>query len=159
MCRFGAPVTMRRSLIAALVVGAVLTAATGGAFTQAKPRTNEVDPGAFEYKSSCATCHGLSGKGDGPMAARLKERPTDLTRLARDNGGVFPTQHIYEVIDGRKEIGAHGTREMPVWGTHYLDETSFQYRYTESMGPAAYEALVRARIMALVDYLNRLQVK
>lgn len=159
MCRSGAPVTMRRSLIAALVVGAVMTAATGGASAQAKPRSNDVDVGAFEYRSSCAACHGLSGKGDGPMAGRLKERSTDLTRLARDNGGVFPTQRIYEVIDGRKEVGAHGTREMPVWGTHYLDETSFQYRYTESMGPAAYEALVRARIMALVDYLNRLQVK
>ena len=150
---------MTRPLIAALVLGAVLTAATSGAFAQAKPRNNDVDLGAFEYRSSCATCHGVSGKGDGPMSARLKERPTDLTRLARDNGGVFPTQHIYEVIDGRKEVGAHGTREMPVWGTHYLDETSFQYRYTETMGPVAYEALVRARIMALVDYLNRLQVK
>jgi mono/diheme cytochrome c family protein len=150
---------MRRSLIAALVVGAVVTAATSGALAQARPRNNDVDPGAFEYKSSCATCHGLSGRGDGPMAARLKERPTDLTRLARDNGGVFPTQHIYEVIDGRKEVGAHGTREMPVWGAHYLDEASFQYRYTETMGPFAYETLVRARIMALVDYLNRLQIK
>lgn len=136
-----------------------MTAATSAALAQAKPGNNDVDLGAFEYKSSCATCHGVTGKGDGPMADRLKERPTDLTRLARDNGGVFPTQHIYEVIDGRKEVGAHGTREMPVWGAHYLDETSFQYRYTETMGPVAYETLVRARIMALVDYLNRLQGK
>ena len=150
---------MRRPLITALVLGAVVATAMSGALAQAKPRNNDVDLGAFEYKSSCATCHGLSGKGDGPMAARLKARPTDLTRLTRDNGGVFPTQHIYEVIDGRKEIASHGSREMPVWGSHYLDETSFQYRYTETMGPVAYETLVRARIMALVDYLNRLQVK
>jgi mono/diheme cytochrome c family protein len=150
---------MRISLITAVVVGAVMTAATSGGHAQAKPRNNDVDVGAFEYKSSCATCHGVSGKGDGPMSARLKERPTDLTRLARDNGGVFPAQHLYEVIDGRKEIAAHGSREMPVWGAHYLEEASFQYRYTEAMGPVAYEALVRARIMALVDYLNRLQVK
>jgi mono/diheme cytochrome c family protein len=145
--------------IKSALVALVLVLASGDALAQAKPRNNDVDLGAFEYKSSCATCHGLSGRGDGPMSGRLKERPTDLTRLARDNGGVFPTQHIYEVIDGRKEVGAHGTREMPVWGAHYLDEASFQYRYTESMGPVAYEALVRARIMALVDYLNRLQVK
>jgi mono/diheme cytochrome c family protein len=149
---------MKRPPITMLLLVA-LTVAAGGALAQAKPRNSDLDVGAFEYKSSCATCHGVSGKGDGPMSARLKERPTDLTRLARDNGGVFPAQHLYEVVDGRKEIAAHGSREMPVWGTHYLEEASFQYRYTEAMGPVAYEALVRARIMALVDYLNRLQVK
>lgn len=146
--------TIKSALVA---LGCVL--ATSGAVSQPKPRNNDIDVGALEYKSSCATCHGVSGKGDGPMSARLKERPTDLTRLTRDNRGVFPAQHLYEVIDGRKEIAAHGSREMPVWGTHYLEEASFQYRYTEAMGPVAYEALVRARIMALVDYLNRLQVK
>lgn len=128
---------MRRPLITALALGAVLAAVTSGVFAQAKPRNNDVDRGAFEYKSSCATCHWVSGGGDGPMSALLKDRPTDLIRLVRDNGGIFPTQHIHEVIDGRKEVGVHGTRGMSVWGSHDLDETSFRYCYAETIGPAA----------------------
>ncbi len=70
------------------------------------------------YLSSCASCHGIDGKGDGPVSKQLKVAPTDLTVLAKKNGGVFPVSAVYEVIDGRKVIAAHGTREMPVWGAY-----------------------------------------
>jgi hypothetical protein len=64
-----------------------------------------------------------------------------------------------EVIDGRQAVTAHGTRDMPIWGTQYLAEADFYYHYMEGMGPHTREPFVRARIMALVDYLNRIQVK
>jgi mono/diheme cytochrome c family protein len=75
-----------------------------------------VDPGQIEFLSRCAPCHGAEGKGKGPMSAAHKATPTDLTVLAKNNGGVFPFSKVYEVIDGRKVVAAHGTREMPVWG-------------------------------------------
>jgi mono/diheme cytochrome c family protein len=75
-----------------------------------------VDPGEIEFLSSCAPCHGAEGKGNGPMGAALKAIPPDLTVLAKNNGGVFPFSNVYEVIDGRKAVAAHGTREMPAWG-------------------------------------------
>jgi mono/diheme cytochrome c family protein len=147
------PLTIKTAL-----VGAAFACTASVALAQAKPQA-PVDPGALEYRSSCAACHGLDGKGDGPTQPALTRRPTDLTTLARANGGVFPVQRVYEVIDGRQAVTAHGTRDMPIWGTQYLAEADFQYRYTEGMGPHTREAFVRARVMALVDYLNRIQSK
>lgn len=68
------------------------------------------------YRAYCASCHGLSGHGDGPMAAHLKRRPTDLTTIAAHHGGIFPKDDVRRFITGEKVTGSHGTREMPVWG-------------------------------------------
>jgi mono/diheme cytochrome c family protein len=149
---------MNPMTITTALVGAAFICTTGVALAQATPQA-PVDLGALEYRSSCAACHGLDGRGDGPTKPALTNRPTDLTTLARANAGVFPVQRVYEVIDGRQAVTAHGTRDMPIWGTQYLAEADFHYRYTEGMGPHAREAFVRARVMALVDYLNRIQVK
>jgi len=68
------------------------------------------------FRSYCASCHGISGKGTGPAAPALKVQVPDLTLLARDNGGRFPAAYVREVIVGDKTLVAHGSREMPVWG-------------------------------------------
>lgn len=109
-----------------------------------------LDLGKSEYESSCASCHGVSGKGDGAMVGMLTKPPSDLTTLARRNGGVFPVQRISEMIDGRTSvmIGSHGAREMPVWGHVYRSEDT-QPR----------DLHARNRISALVDYLARIQGK
>ena len=109
-----------------------------------------LDLGKSEYESSCASCHGVSGKGDGAMVGMLTKPPSDLTTLARRNGGVFPVQRISEMIDGRTlvMIGSHGAREMPVWGHVYRSEDT-QPR----------DLHARNRISALVDYLARIQGK
>lgn len=49
------------------------------------------DFGKTEFESSCASCHGIRGKGNGPLVPLLTRRPTDLTLLAKNNQGVFPT--------------------------------------------------------------------
>ena len=66
--------------------------------------------------SSCAACHGLNGKGEGPVSAELKTKPSELTLIAKRNDGVFPADVLYRIIDGRRTFRAHGTYEMPVWG-------------------------------------------
>ena len=73
--------------------------------------------GKQEFESKCAACHGLSGKGDGPQSTVT--RPADLTVLAKNNGGVFPTRRVYEIIDGRQDVAAHGPRTMPIWGRYF----------------------------------------
>lgn len=115
-----------------------------------------LDHGRQEYESSCAVCHGATGKGDGPMRPYLLNRPSDLTTLAARNGGVFPAQRVAEIIDGRSavEIGSHGPRDMPVWGRIYLQQ-AIDNPGRMQIGPEWY---VRARIVALIDYLARLQV-
>ena len=49
------------------------------------------------------------------MSVELKSTPSDLTVLAKKNNGVFPVGAVYEMIDGRKSVSAHSTREMPIW--------------------------------------------
>ncbi|MGE5339222.1 MAG: c-type cytochrome [Gemmatimonadota bacterium] len=110
--------------------------------------------GRYEYHARCASCHGLTGKGDGPMAKYLKHAPADLTTLARRNGGTFPTQLVWQVIDGRPAaIGSHGSRDMPVWGQEYRTEVS------RPGGPPQPESYVAGRITALIDYLSSIQAK
>jgi len=112
------------------------------------------DFGEFEYQTHCASCHGLTGNGDGPMAQYLVSKPSDLTVLAKNNGGVFPVQQVYEVIDGQKEVGAHGTRTMPVWGREFRSTVP----NIEALGLADFgPQIARARIASVVDYLHRIQ--
>jgi len=72
--------------------------------------------GAELFKAYCATCHGLSGKGDGPIASVLDTPPSDLTAISKKNGGIFPANRVRTIIAGEDLIKAHGTREMPIWG-------------------------------------------
>jgi len=117
----------------------------------------DTDAGKLLFQSSCASCHGIDGKGKGSLRDQLKVPPSDLTVLSKKNGGVFPVGAMYEVIDGRTAIAAHGTREMPVWGTY----TSRLLPPSDIMIDPSYdpEAAVRARILAIIDYLNRIQTK
>jgi len=115
------------------------------------------DFGKSEYNSSCAVCHGPLGKGDGPYVSLGEGIASDLTTLAKRNSGVFPVQQIYEFIDGRRMVRAHGAKDMPIWGSRYTPGNPEGY----FVGPDYYnpEAVVQIRILALTDYLYRLQVK
>ena len=68
------------------------------------------------FRAYCASCHGLDAKGHGPAAAALKTRVADLTVLANNNGGEFPSNRVRSTIMGEKVQAAHGSREMPIWG-------------------------------------------
>lgn len=117
-----------------------------------------MDPGKREYQNSCAVCHGTNGKGANASVDFLKTTPTDLTTLSRKNGGVFPFERVYAVIDGREMSTSHGSRDMPVWGTRYNAEKVQAGEYYVDM-PYDMEMYVRARIISLIDYLHRLQAK
>jgi mono/diheme cytochrome c family protein len=76
------------------------------------------------FRAHCAACHGLSGKGNGPMAGALKSRVPDLTVLAKNNNGQFPAARVGKIIAGDPASESHGSREMPVWGPifHQIEE-------------------------------------
>ena len=117
--------------------------------------TERASIGQREYTANCAVCHGVSGKGDGPYAPSLAVKAPDLTVLAKNNGGVFPANRVFELIDGRAQVQGHGPREMPVWGEDYLIQAGREY----DDYPINREAFVRGRILALIDYLHQLQAK
>jgi mono/diheme cytochrome c family protein len=68
------------------------------------------------YANYCAPCHGVDGRGSGPVASALKAPPTDLTVLSKNNRGKFPDTHIVTVLQSGSEIPSHGSADMPVWG-------------------------------------------
>ena len=117
----------------------------------------EKDIGAAEYQNNCASCHGPKGEGNGPFAEFLKAVPTSLTTLSKNNGGVFPFERVYQAIDGRGDVKSHGPREMPVWGKDYIAGSVKEHGpfFGEWYG----EDILNSRILALIDYLNKLQVK
>jgi hypothetical protein len=107
--------------------------------------------GIAEFEIACMPCHGMEGRGDGPLAGTLKVAPADLTRIAKSNQGKFPSKKVAEIIDGRAAVAAHGARDMPVWGD--------RYRFATEGGesPKAVEQRARAQINALVRYLEAIQ--
>jgi mono/diheme cytochrome c family protein len=140
-----------------MLVGASLTIGANaiGFAADTKPK---VDIGQSEYRNSCALCHGLDGKGGGSVLDLLKKSPPDLTTLRQKNKGVFPFEHVYAVIDGRDMVKGHGDRDMPAWGYRYsMDKEKAAEYYVDV--PYNMEMYVQSRILALIDYLNRIQVK
>jgi len=89
---------------ASIIAAGVFAAAIGTA--GAAQKDAPADAGKREYDTNCAGCHGAKGRGDGPQAKDLKVKPADLAHLARNNGGVFPINRVYDIVDGRKEVKA-----------------------------------------------------
>lgn len=100
------------------------------------------------YGRFCASCHGVTGRGDGPVASSFKVEVPDLTLIARRAGGVYPRERIERIIDGRHIFAAHGTRTMPVWGE--------DFGRLELGNPDA-ERSTRLIMQRLADYVWQLQ--
>lgn len=111
--------------------------------------------GQQEYLNSCAACHGEKATGAGAFGGMMVVHIPDLTVLSKKNNGVFPFERIYQTIDGTQAMKAHGMREMPIWGQRYRVEAAKHFVDT----PYDESAFVRARILALAEYLSTLQVK
>lgn len=109
-------------------------------------------PGQLQYEQYCARCHGERGKGDGPALQVIPGfKPSDLTVLSADNGGKFPYDEVYQVIDGRKRVQGHNDwdSDMPLWGLQFQLEG-------KEFTPES-EAKAMRRISDLVDYVQSLQ--
>jgi mono/diheme cytochrome c family protein len=136
------------SLLLALVVfSACATAREEASIPDPDPLL--VEAGAELFVTHCASCHGADALGDGPAAPALSPPPPGLTRIAARSGGVFPESSIARKIDGRFDLPAHGSREMPIWGARLADEMP---------GFATGAEVARGRIASLMEYLRSLQM-
>ena len=106
----------------------------------------EDHPGRPLYLRYCAACHGRQGRGDGPVAPALGEKPTDLTQLAA-HGEEFPLQAVVDAIDGTRTVRAHGVSEMPVWGEVFEPSSASREQ----------KLVARSKIVAIADYLRSQQ--
>ncbi len=132
-----------------MILAAALALAPVGAFAQ------DTTLGKAEFDANCAVCHGASGKGDGPLAGYIKTDVPDLTALTTNNNGVFPSDRVHQIIDGRGEVAVHGPRDMPIWGQVYNAQAVEYYREVWQIQDPA--SIVRTRIDALVAYIASLQ--
>jgi mono/diheme cytochrome c family protein len=135
---------MKTSLLAASVLALIVSSVSSSA--SAVDLTER--SGKELYERYCASCHGLTGQGDGPVAKALKVEVPDLTLFARRHGDYFDRGLVERIIDGRHIIGAHGTRTMPVWGE--------DFSRADPGNPNAEQA-TRIAIVRLADYLWQLQ--
>lgn len=129
-------------MASSLLVSAAANQAGGSLTAGARGPTEE---GAELYRGYCAACHGAGGVGDGPVASALKTRPTNLTRLAATNRGIFPAQRVAMVLEFGVMVAAHGTTDMPTWGATF-----------RAMGD---DVLVRQRVAALTRHLQTIQAR
>jgi mono/diheme cytochrome c family protein len=99
-----------------VLLGSGVACASAQATDQQLP-SRPVD-GASIFRNYCAACHGLDGRGNGPVSKVLKREVPDLTRLSQRNRGAFPDLHVRNTImlGGDDLVTAHGSKEMPIWG-------------------------------------------
>jgi mono/diheme cytochrome c family protein len=109
------------------------------------PSTGVSDTGSQLFRTYCASCHGSDARGSGPLADQMRRVPPDLTMFAMRNGGLFPSERVRHIVDGR-DVASHGDRAMPVWGD--------AFRRTRG---GLSEGQVKERIDAIVNYLERIQ--
>jgi len=137
--------------MAAAFCAAAVTGVTGAARAQHSTKDAPLSlltpslSGVQNFAAYCAPCHGHDGKGLGPVADALTTRPSDLTKLAARNKGVFPRRSVRDYLThGDETVQAHGSRTMPVWGP--------TFRAFDSSDKA-----VALRIANLVTYLESIQ--
>ena len=130
-------------MLGGLAVSASLASAQdrGGVKMTSIQQTPAVDAPQM-FQSYCSPCHGKEGKGNGPVAAALTKAPADLTKISARNGGTFPAVRVSRFIDGTDVVAAHGTRDMPLWG---------------SLFRALGDGVGELRVANLRDYLKTLQ--
>ena len=149
---------MKRTRAGAFVMvlqGAVLLAglfAAASAAPDEKAKSQQRDPGhliqslngADIYRAHCASCHGVEGRGDGPVAPALNTKLPDLTTISQRSGGVFPVARVRKIIIGDELLLGHGSREMPVWGPIF-----HQIQQDRDYG--------EVRLQNITDYLKSIQ--
>lgn len=143
--------TQSKLLVGFAVFGFVLVGMGATAQTAPSPR-EQVErliyslKGPDLFRAHCAPCHGEDAKGGGPVAATLKAKVPDLTVLAKNEGGQFPSADVRRMIAGDKVLISHGSREMPIWGPIF-----HQIEWDQDLGDV--------RLENLLQYLASIQQK
>lgn len=99
-----------------VVVVAQVPKLPGSQVKPSKIDNKEIAEGSRLYQQYCASCHGVDGRGAGPVTPALKVIPPDLTRIDKKDG-IFPAEDLQKAISGQNGVSVHGSREMPVWGS------------------------------------------
>jgi len=132
-------------LVLGLLLAVVVSAAQNRNQRQSPIRPVE---GASIFRSYCAACHGVDGRGNGPASKALKQEVPDLTKLSQRNGGAFPAVHVRTIVmfGGDDLLPAHGSKQMPIWGPIF-----HELEFDQDLG--------NVRLENIVKYLESIQRK
>ena len=133
-------------VVSILAAGVML--APGLVTTAAAQEYRATATGAEVYRTYCASCHGVTARGDGPVASEMIRKPSNLTEMAKRNGGLFPSELVFRTIDGRQPVRGHGGPDMPVWGDVFIR--------SRDAGDAE---RAKAMIQSLVEFLDSIQLR
>lgn len=110
---------MKRVFLWIFILGLVLGVAEW-AVAQQKPSPSQAGgAGASTFSNLCKSCHGATGKGDGPAAAALKPKPKDFAdckAMAK-----IADERLFKAIKaGGPSVGL--SPMMPAWGKSLKDK-------------------------------------
>lgn len=111
----------------------------------------QAEDGRDLFLESCATCHGDSAMGDGPMVGGIQGGVPDLTEIAKRNGGDFPLAETMSFIDGYIRPRTHSPA-MPEFGELLSASPTVLYDTGDGILTPTPSALV-----ALAEYLQSIQ--
>ena len=131
-------------LAAALILSALTSGCSEGTGEETIARSAAPPTSREMFINDCASCHGVDGSGNGPLAAEFKVAPPNLRLLKQANNGRFPSRDVQLSIDGRAMPRAHGLPDMPVWGRQWI-----------RMGLE--EAEIKARAISIASYVSSIQ--
>lgn len=136
---------MKYALIAAAVLATGLAACVENAMPQASD-------GRGLYMEYCASCHGATAIGDGPMARAMVKPPKNLTLIEVRHKDVFPRAKVMSIVDGyaRSDLAGPG---MPEFGA-LLEGDLIPF----DSGDGILTPTPR-KLVALVEYLESIQAK
>ena len=106
--------------------------------------------GQFLYMENCASCHGATGRGDGPAASGLGTPPADLTRIAARRDGIWPMLEVMSIIDGYSRRTLQRD-EMPIFDD-FLKGDMIDVDTGNGL-----KAPMQANLIEMVNYLETLQ--
>jgi mono/diheme cytochrome c family protein len=110
-------------------------------------RPADIGSGEKTFIKHCASCHGVDGSGNGPVARALKPAPTNLTTLSRKNQGKYPAGFVSTVLKFGRNLAAHGSQDMPVWGSLF-----------KTIDPV-HDPTGQKHVEDVVAYIESLQIK
>ena len=144
-------------LVHVTMVGMVVASAASARGASDDPA---IAQGQKLYGEYCASCHGADGKGTGKAEAK----GSDLTTIAKRNGGKFPFYDVMLQISGRKPTGQdqdtslpgsstapHGDGKMPSWGQIFAKQ--------EGVTALDLQLQTTGKVMLITEYLQSIQVK
>ena len=136
---------MRALGVALIVAGVLATGARAQGPVARQPSLEKTTVGSELFRFYCSNCHGQDAKGR-PATSAMRTASPNLTILSANHGGIFPRDAVRDVIvHGAGKGNAHGTTDMPVWGTIFR---AFEPN----------DAMVEVRVDNLVRYIELLQV-